>query len=428
MTIRYNHNTLPQVAVYAGSGASHSWIWFTDLFDREQYAPVVFVNEQDIANGVLEWCSVLLVSGGDTFAIAEALGQCGAARLEHFVRNGGRYIGSCAGAYLPLRSSLEPLNYFNFVAARIGNLARNAPQALQMPEKSCTEYGCRYVVHPVRGEVRLRLHEGLADSADHSLTAPLYGGPTLLPSEDVEVLATYDDFTAATEFLVDETIARSMIVGAAAAVRKQLGSGELYLFGPHFEHPLFPEANRVLLQVIVKARRHMDDAHARRIFDFSAVQDQGTAASRNAFRRFLSSVSTCRIMAFALERTAYRWRIGKKVYDPEKISVMVNAVFTRAQQLDASGYSRYIPESVSCAWHEATENVIDLLRRLKHPEGTSDHTAHELFDGLRTLSATFLTAYFQYQYHGILDQERRTPCMTITCTSRQLQHSTPCRL
>ena len=251
LTIR----TPARVAVYAGSGASHSWTWFADLFEQSPAARTVFITEQDVAAGALAGYDVFFVSGGDTFAIAEGLGAPGAAQLERFVRDGGTYVGACAGAYLPLRSSLAPLSLFNFVTARIGNLARHAPAAMHMPEKCCTEYGCRYVVHPVRGEMLLRLHDRAAPDDPRNVTAPLYGGPAMQPSDDVEVLATYADFTAATEFLVDTAAARDMLIGAAAAVRKRLGAGSLYLFGPHFEHPAFPAANRLLMDVVRAAVR-----------------------------------------------------------------------------------------------------------------------------------------------------------------------------
>ena len=114
--------------------------------------PVVFLDEADIVSGRLDGIDVLFVSGGDTFAIAAALGQPGAQALERFIRAGGMYIGACAGAYLVLQSSLEPLHYFNFVQARIANLTSTLPPALQRPEKYCTAYGCRYVYHPVRGD------------------------------------------------------------------------------------------------------------------------------------------------------------------------------------------------------------------------------------------------------------------------------------
>ena len=101
---------LPSIAVYTGEGASHSWTWFADIFERTQIDTVAFVDETALAAGALDSADVLFVSGGDTFAIAAALGQQGARVLERFIRGGGMYIGACAGAYLLLKSSLDSMN------------------------------------------------------------------------------------------------------------------------------------------------------------------------------------------------------------------------------------------------------------------------------------------------------------------------------
>lgn len=416
---------LPRAAVYVGSGASHSWTWFADIFDRQGYYPVCFLSEQAIAAGALAGCDVLFVSGGDTFAVAAGLGESGAGQIERFVRGGGTYIGACAGAYLPLHSSLPPLNLFNFVNARIHNLTRHLPAPLQMTEKFCTEYGCRYVFHPVREEVRLRLLDGLGDAEERQVCAPLYGGPAMLPSDDIEVLATYENFTPATQFLIEESVAQDTIIGTVAAARKKYGAGAFYLFGPHFEHPDYPEANKLLFTILFAAGTA---AVRSRQSEPAAPRPDGRAA-REAYRAFLSLVSNARIMALSLERTAYQWIIGKKVYDPEKIRVFLEAIWKRAKQIDAQGCSRYIPEACCSAWTELAREIIDALRQLRETESnaSSDATAQKLFNGLRDITAGFLSIYFNLRQDGLLDDEGRLSCTTITCTSRQPQHSIHCR-
>jgi hypothetical protein len=65
------------IGIYTGSGASHSWLWFVGILDRMGFYNVHFVDEKDILLNALEPLSVLLMSGGDTFAIAEVLGAEG---------------------------------------------------------------------------------------------------------------------------------------------------------------------------------------------------------------------------------------------------------------------------------------------------------------------------------------------------------------
>ncbi len=380
----------PRIAVYTGEGASHSWTWFADMFDREHAGPVVFVDEAAVRGGALEAADVFFVSGGDTFAIAAALGGLGARAIERFIRDGGTYIGACAGAYLLLKSSLEPLHYFNFVNAKIANLTRCLPPALQRPEKYCTAYGCRYVFHPVREEVGMRC--GAAPHEERSVHAPLYGGPAMIASDDIEVLATYAGFTEASEFLVEESVAAETLIGNVAAARKCCGRGVIYLFGPHFEHPDFPEANRIMFDCLAGARASGEPAHR---------QAPADPAGRAGFRAFLSELSNARIMALALERSRYQWLIGAKVYDPEKIRIFLEAIWKRARALDTRCLQGCCSSADIERLGEALFRCSVNLRALRTDALCG--CAEELFRDLRQSAAAFMNMYFSALYtagHG----------------------------
>ncbi len=283
------------------------------------------------------------------------MGKSGADAIEKFVRCGGIYIGACAGAYLPLNSSLPPLNQFNFVAARIANLTKDLPEAVAKPEKFCTEYGCRYVYHPVRESVRLRLTGWGRDG--QYVEAPLYGGPALMPSDDVEVLAEYAGFTDSTEFLIDREIAGRALLGTAAAIKKDYGSGAFYLFGPHFEHPDFHEANGLLFEIFTGIKSGQDAARQQ----VRARQP----VEKKQYRAFLSAVSNARIMALALERSSYSWLIGRKVYDPEKIRVFLETIWKRARQLEAPACLACIESSAIELLTSQAVEVAETIQKLR---------------------------------------------------------------
>ena len=345
---------------------------------------VTFLDEADIVSGALDSVDVLFVSGGDTFAIAAALGSQGAQALERFIKRGGMYIGACAGAYLLLKSSLEPLHYFNFVEAKIANLTRCLPPALQRPEKYCTAYGCRYVYHPVRGEVMLHYGADPGPQTAQLLSAPLYGGSAMLDSDDIEVLGTYAGFSAQTEFLVEESIARETLVGNVAAARKLYGRGVIYLFGPHFEHPDFPEANQIIFDCIAAARTGSR-------FD-SACEQDSRAVSRVAFRRFMAAVSNARIVGLALERSSYQWLIGAKVYDPEKIRVFLETIWKRVRVLEQGGLYCFCSAMDVERLTAALIDITDFLRALRRDAACG--LAEEMFRDLRRAAASFAGMYF----------------------------------
>jgi len=411
----------PVIAIYVGYGASHSWTWFADIFEKFGCYNVKFIDEADVEKGLLTDCNVFFISGGDTFAIAEGLGKSGAEEIERFVINGGVYIGSCAGAYLPLRSSLKPLNDFNFVYSPITNLTKNLPLPVRKAEKFCTEYGCQYVFHPVREEVKIKFKGCYEDKV---VNAPLYGGPGLLPSDDIDVLAVYDDFTEKTEFLIDEKTARETIIGSVAAAKKNLGKGTFFLFGPHFEHPEFEDANKILFDIIF----NFSSRSRQSIIAHSMADHTDPGRIKKLYKKFLSEVSNSRIIALSLERSSYKWLIGRKVYDPEKIRVFLETIWSRARGLDNKEAYLYIKEDEIIELIEYLELIKETLRFLKNSQDQPEDSvknATQLFFNLREATAKFLKIYFRYKNNSITDEQRRKQCTLINSISKQRHCSTP---
>jgi hypothetical protein len=184
-----------------------------------------FLTESDVSSNRMAHLDVMAVSGGDTFAIAEALGPEGANRLRTFITAGGLYVGSCAGAYLPLNSSKEHLNHFNFVPAKITNLTKTLPEAHSLRDKFCTCYGCSFIFHAVREAVRVTTSGMPPFGTSTTFSAPLYGGPPMTVADPTSVLATYTGFTSKTLYLVDRSLAEKTLLGNAAVVRERLGNG-----------------------------------------------------------------------------------------------------------------------------------------------------------------------------------------------------------
>ncbi len=379
----------PRMGIYTGTGASHSWLWFVDLLDGAGIHEVTFLDEADVRAGRLAGVDALAVAGGDTFALAQALGKTGAARLAGFVNNGGVYIGSCAGAYLPMRSSKAPLDRFNFADVKITNLTSALPEPRRMAEKFCTAYGCRYVFHPVRETVALTLQE--PPGPPRTVEAPLYGGPGMVAGGDAQVLATYAGFTPKTLFLVDRDLATRTLVGTAAVVRQEMGRGVFYLLGPHLEHPRYPEANRFLVEVLCRetARR----AGRRRGHD----PGRGRPAPATSWVRDVKrELSNARIVAAGLEMAPLQWRIGRKIYEPAKIRVFLEALWGRIRYLERAPAVHFPPDGGEAAVRLGRE-ITGLVRTMKgRIDDGLDTTpqATDLFCRLRELATRFLRIHF----------------------------------
>jgi len=384
----------PIIGLYAGYGTSHSWLWFIELFDRMGFLSLEFLDESDVKNGALKGLDVLIMSGGDTFAVAEALGERGAKALRWFIENGGLYIGSCAGAYLPMYSSKIHLNNFNFARVKITNLCKNFPKANRLAHKFCTEYGCDYIFHPVREAVQLKTTGNTPFAPLRSLTAPLYGGPGMMVESSCHILMHYEGFTKKTIFLAPEKMAGETLLGKAAAVRIALGKGRMHLFGPHLEHPHYPEANCFVADAIYW------DGSCRQIDRPQSIKNGPATPLPNGkilIRDIKRELSNSRIVAAGLETGSALWKIGAKVYDLEKIRVYLESLWRRTRFLEKCPTLYAVSDQVQEMSNQADRTTV-LLRRIKNfMDNGLDATepASEVFINLRRLSSAFFHLYFQ---------------------------------
>ena len=384
-----------RIGIYAGEGASHSWTWFVDLLERFNYLRIRFVQEQDLHRHLPD-LDVLILSGGDTFEVARALEPSGPQALRVFLERGGLYIGSCAGAYLPLNSSKEHLSSFNFVRAKINNLTRDLPAVRALPLKFSTRYGCTYVIHPVREEVVVRMAEDFPVWGGREVTVPLYGGPPLQPSEDIEPFAFYSGFTGRTLFLTDPEIAERVYLGKIAACEKSIGAGRMVLLGPHFEHPGFPEGNAIVEEWI---RWHVARTPLRRLPEAGRREEdaEGCLLDPLLLESLKKEVSNMRIRAAALARETVYWQIGAKVYEPEKVLHFVEVVWSRLARLKAQRGKTSEPGSgeplkeLAASCHARLRELSEKVSR----EQETQELAEALFSDLRRLTAAFLESYFR---------------------------------
>lgn len=384
----------PCIAVYMGSGASHSWLWFVDILENMGFDDIIFLDEHDVSDGALHDRDTLLISGGETFALAHGLGLTGRNEIVNFLKVGGLYFGSCAGACMMMKSTSEPLGLFDLVEVRIANIVDELPEAAKPSNKYSSPYGCAYVFHPVREDISLK-SMGIPPfySKDH-FVAPLYGGPPMEESSDAISLALYSDFTPKTDFLSSPEKAREILLGKTAVLMKKYHKGHIILSGPHLEHPLYPEANTIIADSIFYSlsEKNINNNKKLPLREIDA----------NDLQTLKREISNIRITAFALERTPLSWKIGRKYYEPEKISTYAESIWKRIFTMGKMARSGILhggnPELIKNAGANAVKctTIIRTLKKMVDNKEPSDHVATELFYHLRLLAKDFFSYYFSF--------------------------------
>lgn len=352
-----------KTAIYIGKGASHSWIWLVTTLDASGLRNIQFIT--DVRKVKADF---LVVSGGDPFAIFSHIGEKGVSSIKEFIKEGGTYIGICAGSYFALQFHENPYPWLNIIKSDVSNFSMNPPPNKRMPHKYKVPYREGFVFHPVREDVLIQYNEQV-------FPAPLYGGPGIL-SADATSLAIYSGFTDKTLFLCEKKEAEKVLLHKCALLHKKMGKGQLFLFGPHFEHPYFGKANKTLIQMLSQVNP--------RGYPFEVTGECVSGDVRNKWLKNLKRwVSNGRLAAFGLEN--YQWKIGEKIYDPERLAYFFETCFHLVKRLEKKKCI-YMVESLP----EKVQELTGQVRKL----GPDPQEAEILLEGVKEVSGLLYSVYF----------------------------------
>jgi hypothetical protein len=300
------------IGLYIGPGASHSWIWLVDTLRRAGISTIQFITDMHELQADL-----LVISGGDPFSLFSHIGSPGVRCIRQFIERGGTYVGICAGTYFALTFHHDPYPWLNLVEGTISNFSAHPPSNLRMPHKYTVPYREGFVFHPVRDEVILE-YKGAP------LSAPLYGGPGILTA-DADSLARYAHFSSKTSYLCAKSHASTVLLGTTAVLSRTWKRGRLLLFGPHFEHPHFPQANTELISLLSTVTP--------RGYPRPSIGESITGHEKTVWLKDLKRwISNGRLAAFGLQN--YHWKIGEKIYDPERLAYFFQTSFQLVKSLE----------------------------------------------------------------------------------------------
>ncbi len=213
-----------RVAVFVGKGARNCGVFrWLEITARMKGAVATPVDGEAVRAGALDAADVLVMPGGSSVTEAKTLGAEGREKVKDFIRQGGGYVGTCAGCCLLMEPANHHPDMLHLIPFKFGPSGGKADMSIAFNERAAALAGIK------KGKVSVRYSEG----------------PVLLPSTPVEganidVVATYDsDLNSMGE---KERPSRA---GCAAAVAGTYGKGRIFVFAVH---PEYDEDDHFLLK------------------------------------------------------------------------------------------------------------------------------------------------------------------------------------
>ena len=203
-----------RIAVYVDSGARNAGVFrWLELTTRAKNVVATPVDGEAIRRGALDAADVLVMPGGSSIVESRTLGAEGAAKLKKFVKNGGGYVGTCAGCSLLMQSSKCHPNMLNMIPYTFSVTGGATDLSIMFNRRAQDLAGIS------KGKQNIR----------YAL------GPVLVPSLPVkdanfEVVAYYNSDI---NLMSDKE--RMSMAGQAAAVAGTYGKGRIFAIAVHPE-------------------------------------------------------------------------------------------------------------------------------------------------------------------------------------------------
>jgi glutamine amidotransferase-like uncharacterized protein len=208
-----NETNLIRVAVFDDKGAAGKGIpAVTALLGKAADIQVTKLTGEDISAGVLTNYDVVMFTGGSASRQAASLGENGREEVKRFIKNGGGYVGICAGAYLACSGFDWSLGMLN--AKTISPKWRRRVGTVEI---EFSETG--------------RALSGFTKTNHHILYA---NGPVIKPAERTD-LSAYESIAFFRTELAKNGTPEGIMVNAPAMARGAFGKGRVFISSPHPE-------------------------------------------------------------------------------------------------------------------------------------------------------------------------------------------------
>jgi glutamine amidotransferase-like uncharacterized protein len=184
---------------------------------------VSFVTSQHLRKGALRGYDVIVFPGGNAQQQSVLLGEHGKEVTRDFVRNGGGFVGICAGAFFAASNSSYGLDLIN-----VQSLSKN---------RDVPGHGMLSMAARNAGSVSMeftKAGKAVFDYPEEIISVCYSGGPILSPAgrPDLPFFVSLADYR--TE-VFDYDDQKGTMINTPAIVASRFGNGRVILVSPHLE-------------------------------------------------------------------------------------------------------------------------------------------------------------------------------------------------
>jgi len=212
-----DHTQPLRVAIYNGPGTGNKALALLRTVAARQrgLARCVPVGPDDISDGALDQFDVVVFPGGSGSKQAAGIGKVGHDAVRKFVRNGGGYVGICAGAYLATYKYSWGLK---IIDARTVD-SKHWNRGTGMVKIDLTDAGRTVLGGPSR---QMDIYYGQ--------------GPLLAPAK-ADDLPDYQTLAHYRSEIAKNGAPTGVMANTPAVIASTFGRGRVICFSPHFEKP-----------------------------------------------------------------------------------------------------------------------------------------------------------------------------------------------
>jgi glutamine amidotransferase-like uncharacterized protein len=197
------------IGIYADDGAAPGCVGPSEKMFEWMDCTIVLLYAEDVNDRSLDKLDVLVFPGGNSDPYVEDITAAGKEKIRDFVRDGGGYIGTCAGANFAAETVVWRGYVFTEGLLDLVPGTADGPvnEIYPYPETGMCEVNYTAPDHPIS--------KGLGDTE----WIYYWWGPKFIPNEgaDVDVIGTY------------------AVTDEPAMVAFEYGEGRVFLIGPHPE-------------------------------------------------------------------------------------------------------------------------------------------------------------------------------------------------